>query len=557
MKILLLLPFNVYNGKYDNELVIAGGGESEIPLGIGYIKSYLKNKIPEVEVKIYDSNIDAMDYIVNKDPDVSMDFLWDRLRNKIDEFSPDIVGVSAFSHAIALEAHKVVAVCKVIDKKTVTVMGASYPTLSYDTAIKDKNLDIIVMSEGEIVFYNLVKAMKYNEPLSEVGGIVYKENEKVIVNPIVDKIPDLDVLPYPDLDDLRIDLYGKIPRHSMQRLMKNLRPISMVSARGCVFQCGFCATKEVWGNARHRSPESIIEEIKYLKIKYDFNFFKFNDDLFSLLPERVIKICDLLIKEKLVDQWSTTGLTVKSLLNREMVDKMIQSGYYMFALAIESGCENTLKQINKPLKLSMVKEVVDNLRRYDKAYVTGAFVVGFPFETKEDIQKTFDLAESLDFDWSCFNMFTPFPKTSLYDYCIEHGYIKDKEISYNDLQNTSVVSTPNFDKEWLKEIVYFNNLKINFVNNHFLKRGNYQRAIEEFHFVRRLAPDHAIAILLIAFSYERMKKHKEAEVYYKKAEDIFNKKSFWMNYFNKLENEIKSRTNIRDFWVDGKLTFRK
>lgn len=545
MKILLILPFNTYGGIYNNEIILRNGGEAEIPLGLGYLKSYVKSKIPEVEIEIYDSNIDAMNYIINCDNNVSMEFLWDRLNKKIINYNPDIVGVSAFSHAVADEAHKVVALCKNINEKIITVMGGSYPTLSYDCAMEDENLDIVIQSEGEVIFYNFVKIILNNDSLSKVKGIVYRDNGKIIVNPMEQKIQNLDDLPYPDLEDLPIALYGKLPRHSLQRTIKNLKPISMVSARGCVYHCGFCATKKVWGTVRHRSAKNIVEEIKYLKNKYDINFVKFNDDLFTHDHERVIEICDLLIREKIIENWSSTGVTVQSLLDKKMVEKMVASGYRYFSLPIDSGCENTLKSINKPLKLNMVKEVIGNLRQYKEVYIGAAFIVGFPFETKEDIQQTYDFASSMDLNWASFNIFVPFPKTRLYDECIQKGYLPNKKIEYNDLQNTNILSTPNFDKEWLRDYNYYNNLKINFVNNHAIKKHDYISAINEFKFILKIAPDHAFALLFIGYSYDMLGNKGEAKLYYEKANYIFKNDSFWGNYLKSLEKEIKSKMTGR------------
>lgn len=134
MKILLMLPFNTYGGKYDNEVVRRKGAESEVPLGLAYIKSYLKNRIPEIDILLYDANIYAIDYIIKHDNEVSMDILWNHVKERIVSFNPDIVGISAFSHAMACEAHKIAAICKNFNPKIITVMGGSYPTLSSEVA---------------------------------------------------------------------------------------------------------------------------------------------------------------------------------------------------------------------------------------------------------------------------------------------------------------------------------------------------------------------------------------------------------------------------------------
>lgn len=542
MKILLMLPFNTYGGKYDNEVVRRKGAESEVPLGLAYIKSYLKNRIPEIDILLYDANIYAIDYIIKHDNEVSMDILWNHVKERIVSFNPDIVGISAFSHAMACEAHKIAAICKNFNPKIITVMGGSYPTLSSEVAMEDQNIDIIVMSEGEIVFYNLVKAILNNGSLKDVKGIIYRDNDTLITNPYEIKVGNLDDLPYPDLDDLPIELYQTKVIHSAQRIIDPLRPISIISSRGCIFDCGFCATVKVWGTARYRNPKCVIEEIKYLKKKYNINFVKLNDDLIAASPKKVIELCDLMIKEKPIENWMAIGLTVEMLRNKEMVEKMIESRHYFFSFSIESGCKNTLKMIKKPMRLEIVPEVMENLRRFKESYVMSCFIVGFPFETKDDIQETYDLASSLDLNWVSFVHYTPFPKTALYDYCIEAGYLKkDERITYNSLQSTNVISTPNFDRKWVEDTKYYNNLKINFVNNYALRKKDYELAKNEFKHVLKIAPDHAFALLFLGYACDKSGDKKDAKMYYHKAMTIFKQNIFWGDYFKVFEEEINSR----------------
>jgi len=545
MKILLILPFNTYEGKYDYEVVRRKGGESELPLGIAYLKSYLKTRLPEVEVKLYDSNIDAIDQIINSTVDISMDFLWDRVRNRISNYNPDIVGISVFSHSMAGEAHKVAAICKSLNPDLITVMGGSYPTLSTETVLEDKNVDLVVLSEGEIIFHNLVKAIRNNRSFDSIKGIAYLENGRIRTNQPEYKIKDLDELPYPDLDDLPVEHYGTHVIHSAQRLIEPLKPISMLSSRGCVFNCGFCATKKVWGKVRFRSPREVVDEIKYLKNRYDINFIKINDDLFATDPKRVIEICDLMIKEKPIENWASIGFTVEMLRHREMVDKLIESGHHFFTFSIESGCKKTLKMIKKPMRLEIVHKVIENLRRFKESYVISAFIVGFPFETKDDIQETYDFAASTDLNWAALNFFTPFPKTPLYDYCIESGLIQNKsKLTYTTLQNTNMVSNPHFDRKWLEETKYYHNLNMNFVNNYALRTNNFSTAKTEFLHVLKMVPGHAFAELLAGYAFEKLRDAPAADKHYVEAKRLFDNDTFWQNYLNVFREKLTTRYDL-------------
>lgn len=540
MKILLILPFNTYGEKYNNEVVIRKGAESEIPLGLAYIKAYLKHKIPGIEIFLYDSNIHAIDYIIKKNGNVSMDNLWGQVNEKISRFNPTLVGISAFSHSIASEAHKIASLCKNFNPKIITVMGGSYPTLSIEAAMEDSNLDVIVLSEGEIVFYNLVKAIINNESYNNIKGIAYRNNNKIIINSYEDKINNLDDLPYPDLEDLPLELYQRHVIHSAQRILNPLKPISIISSRGCIYDCGFCATKKVWGTARYRNPKSVVEEIKYLKKEYNVNFVKLNDDLMASNPKKVIELCDLMIKEKPIENWMAIGLTVEMLRDKEMVEKLIESNHFFFSFSIESGCKNTLKMIKKPMRLEIVPEVIENIRRFKESYIISCFIVGFPFETKDDIQETYDLAAFLDLNWVSFVNYTPYPNTALYDYCLNEGYLKKNEkIAYYSLRNTNVIETPNFDKKWINDNQYYNNLKINFVNNYSLRKNNYELAINEFKHVLKIAPDHAFALLFLGYASYMLGFIDDANTYYHRANEIFEKDISWNKYYKLFEKEIK------------------
>ncbi len=546
MKILLIIPFGVFEGKYNNEVILRQGGEAELPVGIAYLKAYLNTYLPEVEVLLFDTNIDAIDYIYHYDHNASMECLWSRVEKRIRDYNPDIVGISAFAHAVAPEAHKLAAICKSISSDIVVVMGGSYPTLSYDVVLKDMNVDVVVWSEGEVVLCNLVKALLNKEGLAGIKGIIYRESGKIKKNAQQHQIENLDDLPFPDFSDLPVALYDVVSRNALQRTMVNLKTISINTARGCLYNCGFCATKRVWGAIRYRSPQSIMEEIRQLKGKYNFNLVKFNDDLLTGDHKRVIDISNSFIRTRVVDHWSSAGVTVTSLTDSKMVDKMVESGYHYFALPIESGCNSTLKQIGKPHKLESVGKAIENLRKHKEVYMAAVFLVGFPFETKEDIVKTYDFAASLDIDWACFNIFIPFPETRLYDLCVEKGYLKGVKFGYNNF-NTAYLTTPHFTREWLDKTNYYHNLKVNFVNNYNTRKGKYLQAIREFELVINVAPEHAFAWLFLGYAQELHGDWDAAKSSYDNARKIIETEKFWGNYFMDFKKDIEDKIHVTEW----------
>lgn len=167
----------------------------------------------------------------------------------------------------------------------------------------------------------------------------------------------------------------------------------------------------------------------------------------------------------------------------------------MFNLAIESASQKTLDRIKKPLRIEEVSNLVELVRRkYPSAWIIGHYIVGFPFESRSDIEYTFKFSSELRTDWVLYSPFKPFPKTELHDYCVENKIIT--EYVPGAPLNISHIDGIDWEGTWLTRAIYEHNLRYNFLDNTniFHRTGHYDQALRDFKYVTNITRgEHSLA----------------------------------------------------------------
>lgn len=361
------------------------------PLGLAYIASYLRENL-DVSVEIIDAyahNLSDEEY-----------------RNKIKKIKPDIVGITAYTPTL-----ESALICAQITRHTIPnaeiILGGPHPTLLPGDILKNEAVDIVVRGEGERTMIDLCK-MKYDcRKISQVKGISYKKEEKIINNEPREPIENLDIIPFPAWDLLPIDSY-----RPSSGTYKRLPAMSMITSRGCPFECTYCCKPIVGASVRYRSPENIIEEIIHLSERYGVKEISFYDDSFTLNKSRLIHLCDLIVKRGLDLTWSCS--TRVDLVNQSLLDKMSSAGCISICYGIESGDQNILDTMKKGITLNQAR---DALKWTHKAGIETrtSYIFGFPEETIETMEKTINFALELNSDFAIFNLAIPLPGTELYE----------------------------------------------------------------------------------------------------------------------------------------------
>ena len=496
-KVLLIEPPVTRPSDFDKKKVRLG---ILPPLGLAYIAAVLQKS--DIEVKIIDCLIEGnMEGTQYGSDQIRYGLSDSQIEKEIQIFSPDKVGISCLFSAKEFDLINVCKIVKKVNPNIITACGGAHPTAMYNSLLKDPNLDYVIFGEGEYTTQKLIDTINSKNDLSQVDGIAYKENGIIKVNPKTHYIENLDELPLPARHLLKMDKY--LESNSPHSGIKRMPFTSMVTSRGCPNKCSFCVIKILWGQkVRYRSPENVLMEIEDLINTYNIKEIHFEDDNFSANKKRTKTILQGIIDKG----WDLTlsspsGLAIHA-LDEELLSLMKKAGYYSISLAIESGDEDVLKMMHKPVKLKKVKEIIKNARKYDLK-TKGFFILGYPGETKEQMQRTIDFAKNANLDWAIFFMATPIPGSDLEKMCREKGYLVNNSIDYIRQFYKSGINTPEFTPEYIENTREHANFMINFENNSNIRLGNYDRAIEDFKEVTSLYPHLDFAHYYLGVAYEK------------------------------------------------------
>lgn len=366
-----------------------------IPIGLTLVAAMAERLGHEAEI---------LDLALEKNEAIADARLYAKLREK--KF--DLIGFTAMTveyESAARAARRV----KQFDPRVPIVFGGQHPTVKAEEVASETFCDFVVKGEGEATFAEFVKALASGTPLEQVKGLLFQRNGEVLNTGDRDPILDLDGLPWPSYHLLEVERYFKAA--SARTPPKHKRVMQVFTSRGCPWRCTYC--HDLFGKSfRARSPENVLGELKLLYNRWGIREFMVEDDIFNLDIERAKRIFDL-IKEngmKCYFQFSN-GLRLER-FDEELVRKMAQGGTHFIAIAIESASPRIQKMIKKNLKLEKSALALSWMRKY-KIRTLGFFMLGFPTETREEIEETIRYASGLDLDEALFSIATPYPGTEL------------------------------------------------------------------------------------------------------------------------------------------------
>lgn len=333
-------------------------------------------------------------------------FVWKEYRELLNEFKPSIVGFSCTSASI-LSCLKMAEDAKKISN-AITVFGGMHPTILPEETARYNDVDYIVAGDGERSFSDMVKSLaEGKEPFNIPGVGGYRDNTFHFTPPApIER--NLDALPFPDRDALT----------HMERHRNYLQ--AMVASRGCPYKCTFCSGRNITGGiVRYRGMDNVIEEIKYLKEHYGVTHITFYDDAFIINKKKIMELCQKLIHEKMEITWS--GFTRADSANKELLALMKTAGCIYLGIGVESGSDRTLSKIKKGYTREQAIRGV-KLIKESGIDVSINIIIGFPFERVEDVKDSITLIKELEVPTNI-NTFTPYPKSELYDECVQRGLI--------------------------------------------------------------------------------------------------------------------------------------
>jgi len=345
-----------------NMLFIRYGEEVERELHVPLGPLYLARALEDAGV-----GVDFRDYqcCPSDDPfdmEVFLEFLKD---------PAPVIGLSCMANLLPFSLLAMKALRERYPDRKLVLGGVGAKSVEDKVLARFPWVDVVCRGEAEVTGPELLRALNDGGDLSEVAGISYRDDGRVVGNPGRERLADLDAIPFPAWDKIDLPKYAGY---------------GMMTSRGCPYPCTFCSVAPVWDYKSYsRSPENIVAEMKVLHEEAGVDLFLFQDEFFVSGKKQVMAFCRELEKSGLDVNWKAFGRV--NLCDVEMMKAMADSGCLELRFGVESGSDRVLEIIKKGFTaqdtLDLIPQAIELFPRVDAFYVWG-----FPFETEEDFNQS-------------------------------------------------------------------------------------------------------------------------------------------------------------------------
>jgi len=321
--------------------------------------------------------------------------------DSIGKEKPVLVGLSAMTPGIKSAVRLATKIREAFKDYPLICIGGAHINSDPEFINRFSNFDFAVVGEAELTIVELVKQIKAKE---KPKGVIYAK-----------PIDDLDVLPLPARGLIDIKQY----RGAADK-KKKVPPATMITSRGCPFQCSFCSRPVFRKKLRVRSPKNIVDEMESIAAAHD-NRFSFVDDTLTLNRKTILGVCDEIIKRKLKFKWM--GMTRATSLDDELAAKLRQAGCDDLFIGVESGNERIRNEVIK--KNVTDQAIFDAIRvcRKNDIHTNIFLILGFPTETHKEIRDTITFGRRCKTDLMGIKMLIPLPGADIFDYAIKNKII--------------------------------------------------------------------------------------------------------------------------------------
>ncbi len=401
MKILLVNPPRWHELVGKNPSIIEKHRGFNPPLGLLYLAASLKKDTPfEVEV------LDAQ----------PLKLTYPRIEEVLAGKSFDVAGISAMTFTL-VDAVKTAQAVKKVRPDARTLVGGTHVHLFPEETVGLEGVDFALMGEAEHSLADFLRALSRGDgDFGGVPGLVRRDREGRIVRNEIGRAPDLDAVPFPRRDLLDIRGYNSL-------LSRGALCTTIISSRGCPFKCAFCdrPLSPVTSRFRARSAPKLVDEIQAC-VELGIRDFLFYDDTFTVSRQRVLAICEEILRRRLAIRWDIR--TRVDLVDAEMLGMLKKAGCRAIHYGVESGNDRVLGVLKKGFDVAAVREAF-RLTRKVGIETLAYFMIGLPSEGARDIRDTFDLVGELRPDYVHLTIFSPYPGSELYRLGLERGVIKN------------------------------------------------------------------------------------------------------------------------------------
>lgn len=445
MKVLITNP-PAYIGDHERHLIQAGSRWSfsmqiskkinvkdhylPYPFLLAYSNALLKEET-DVDVAAFDGCALDMDEV--------------EFTRRVEVESPDLLVIEVPTISFPLVMGVLEHITQTVGCR-IAVAGAHVTALAQSVMAKYPFLDFALIGEYELSLKRLVEKLSSgDEVFSDIGGLAYRNNGRVVINERAHLLRDLDRLPFPDRIDFPIEHY-----HDFEIAGKPCA--QLLTSRGCPANCIFCVMRQVMYASplyRRRAVDRVVEEMMVVKSKYGARQVYFDDDTMTINRRHVHELCKAMIDGGLDLPWTCMADIT---LDRESLELMANAGCIGVKFGVETVNSKTVSMIKKSfMNLEKVKQFKSWCKELG-LWTHATYVIGLPNDRREDILKTLKFSVDLDTDSAQFSIATPFPGTPFYQMAEEKGWLVFDDWTDFDGSRNSVLSYPWLSKEAIEEL---------------------------------------------------------------------------------------------------------
>ncbi|MFC2171004.1 B12-binding domain-containing radical SAM protein [Acidobacteriota bacterium] len=360
--------------------------------------------------------------------DMALGYSESRLSRKIETYKPDLLGVTLVTMD-NLDTLEMIRRIKQTHELHTIVGGPHTSCMRHELLQAWPELDYGVAMEGE----NALAELCSGKALSSIEGLLYRRDSEIVFNGERAHSSKLDTISFPRYEKFELQKYLR-------------RCIGIVTSRGCPYKCTYCPVRLTSGaKIRLRSAENIFEEISYW-YKTGYRDIDIWDDNFTMSSKRVHQFCDLVRQSNMKDLTLNLPNGVRAdQAKRSMLQALKDAGFRKIAFGVEGGNDRILKQLKKGERMEVIEKAIENACEIGFDVIL-FFLIGSPYESWEDLEDSFNLARKYPIAGANFYNLIPFPKTELFTWVNEKGYLLKEPREYlssaSQLSNDPCFATP-------------------------------------------------------------------------------------------------------------------
>lgn len=414
------------------------------PLGLAYIAAALEGEGYDVQVVDCVAEAPAHYFAFGDLKDIrALGLGFDDLFAMLGE-RYDLIGMTAmFSNNWLVNRHLLDRL-KARYPDALTVIGGEHATGIPEYCLTDcAGLDVVVTGEGEATIAEIGRAVRERRPLSDTGGIVYRDRAsgRIVTMPRRPRIGAVNAVARPAWHLFPLDKYFD---NGISYGIAYGRSLPIFATRGCPYECTFCSSPQMWGTKYSmRDPADVIDEIKFLNREYGVTNVDFYDLTAIIKRQWILDFCRLLDENGLRITWQIPAGTRTESIDYEVAVALKSSGCKNITYAPESGSQKMLRAIKKKVKPARMLHSIGESHRAGLDIKLN-IMVGYPDETVRDALLT--LWFLVRASWcgatdAAPSMFSAYPGSALFTELVERG-----ELTVDDAYFESIVFSQSFHK---------------------------------------------------------------------------------------------------------------